>query len=127
MKGVRMSKRSADNHRACLRVLMVALVILAALPAAWAEDTTAATATQDNASEAKAKFEIYGAAMLDMGYQTGASHPDWYDVVRPTKLPAYRDEYVPGRQFLCRRASEPSGFQELRSDWPWRAEDYIRV
>ena len=38
-------------------------------------------------------FEIYGAAMLDMGYQFKQNDPDWYDVLRPTKLPSYKDEY----------------------------------
>ena len=34
-----------------------------------------------------------GHAMLDMGYQSGQSNPDWFDVMRPTKLPAFEDEY----------------------------------
>jgi hypothetical protein len=106
-----MIKRSTDNRRACLRLWMAALVLLASLPAAWAEDTTAATAAQDNASEAKAKFEIYGAAMLDMGYQKGASHPDWFDVVRPTKLPAYKDEYAPEGNFFAGVRQSRLGFK----------------
>ena len=44
-------------------------------------------------AEAGAGFEIYGAAMLDMGYQFNSNDPDWFDVMRPTKLPAYRDEF----------------------------------
>jgi len=38
-------------------------------------------------------FEIYGFAMMDMGYNAGAIQPDWFDVMRPTKLPAYKDEF----------------------------------
>jgi hypothetical protein len=38
-------------------------------------------------------LSIYGHAMLDMGYQSGASDPDWFDVVRPTKLPSYEGEF----------------------------------
>lgn len=41
----------------------------------------------------ESRFDIYGAAMLDMGYQSGQNDPDWYDVVRPTKLPSYEDEF----------------------------------
>jgi hypothetical protein len=41
----------------------------------------------------KAYLDIYGHAMLDMGYQFGASDPDWYDVVRPSKLPVYAKQY----------------------------------
>ena len=32
-------------------------------------------------------FEVYGFAMLDSGYQFKQNDPDWFDVVRPTKLP----------------------------------------
>jgi len=34
------------------------------------------------------KAEIYGFAMLDMGYQTKQNDPAWFDVLRPTKLPS---------------------------------------
>ncbi len=39
------------------------------------------------------RFDIYGAAMLDMGYQFNQNDPDWFDVMRPTKLPSYKDEF----------------------------------
>lgn len=38
-------------------------------------------------------MEIYGFIMMDAGYNANQIHPDWYDVVRPTKLPAYENEY----------------------------------
>lgn len=38
-------------------------------------------------------FSIYGFAMTDIGYNTKQIHPDWYDVVRPTKLPTMVNEY----------------------------------
>lgn len=44
------------------------------------------------ATEQKA-LEIYGFIMMDAGYNANQIHPDWYDVVRPTKLPAYPGEY----------------------------------
>ena len=31
--------------------------------------------------------------MLDMGYQKNQNHPDWFDTVRPTKLPSFEDEF----------------------------------
>lgn len=43
--------------------------------------------------EKKPTLDIYGHVMLDMGYQTGASDPAWYDVVRPSKLPVYSKQY----------------------------------
>jgi hypothetical protein len=38
-------------------------------------------------------LDLYGFAMLDMGYQTGQNDPDWFDVLRPTKLPAFEDQF----------------------------------
>jgi hypothetical protein len=38
-------------------------------------------------------FDIYGFAMLDMGYETGQSDPNWFDAARPTKLPAFDGQY----------------------------------
>jgi hypothetical protein len=45
------------------------------------------------ASTDKARLDLYGFAMLDMGYETGQQDPDWFDVVRPTKLPSFEDEF----------------------------------
>jgi hypothetical protein len=39
------------------------------------------------------QMEIYGHAMLDMGYQTKQNDPDWFDVVRPSKLPSFEGEF----------------------------------
>ena len=44
------------------------------------------------AGEAKA-FEFYGHIMTDVGYNFGQTHPDWFDVSRPTKLPSFENEY----------------------------------
>ena len=44
-------------------------------------------------SDASAKIDLYGFAMLDMGYDFGQNNPDWFDVMRPSKLPAFRDEF----------------------------------
>ena len=37
--------------------------------------------------------EFYGFAMMDSGYNFGAIDPNWFDVVRPTKLPASPGEF----------------------------------
>ena len=41
----------------------------------------------------KKTMEIYGFIMMDAGYNFDQIHPDWFDVVSPSKLPAYKDEY----------------------------------
>ena len=49
---------------------------------------------QDN-SKGESTFQIYGFAMMDMGYQFKQNHPDWFDVIRPTKLPSFPNEFAP--------------------------------
>ncbi len=39
------------------------------------------------------EMEIYGFVMMDGGYNFNQSDPDWFDVVRPTKLPAFKNEF----------------------------------
>jgi hypothetical protein len=41
----------------------------------------------------KTSMNLYGFAMLDMGYQANQSNPDWFDVARPTQLPSFEKEY----------------------------------
>jgi hypothetical protein len=91
-----------------VRRTLAALLLLAAVPIARAgagdvspgpepapAPPPAAVVAQDAAAknEAKPRLDIYGFAMLDMGYQSKQNHPDWFDVVRPTKLPAYENEF----------------------------------
>ena len=38
---------------------------------------------------------MYGFAMLDAGYNFGQIDPNWFDVMRPTKLPAFNNEFGP--------------------------------
>ena len=63
----------------------------------------ATVATQEAAPkpEAKPRMDIYGFAMLDMGYQSEQNHPDWYDTLRPTKLPSYENEYGEDGRFFA--------------------------
>ena len=44
----------------------------------------------------KARFEIYGHVMTDVGYSGNQLDPDWFDVNRPTKLAAFEDEFGEG-------------------------------
>jgi hypothetical protein len=38
-------------------------------------------------------MDVYGFIMLDAGYNANSIDPNWFDVVRPTKLPAYQNQY----------------------------------
>jgi len=51
-------------------------------------------------------FQMYGFAMLDMGYQFKQNDGDWFDVIRPTKLPAFKDQFAPdGKTYFSVRQS----------------------
>ena len=64
-----------------------------------AKEATAKEATASPAEAAKSApkgtFNIYGHVMLDSGYNFGQIDPNWYDVMRPTKLPAFKDQFAP--------------------------------
>ncbi|HJU53598.1 MAG TPA: DcaP family trimeric outer membrane transporter [Pyrinomonadaceae bacterium] len=70
-------------------------------------------------------FEVYGFAMMDMGYEFKQQHPDWFDVVRPTKLPSFKDEFGPdGHTYfgvrqtrLGVRSSTPTKYGELKTQF----------
>ncbi len=62
-------------------------------PAPTPTPTPAVTQAPAAPAEPKPRLDIYGFAMLDMGYQTGQNDPNWFDVVRPTKLPAFENEF----------------------------------
>ena len=61
------------------------------------------------------RFEVYGFAMADAIVDFNQNNPDWYDTARPSRLPAFEDEfgedghfYLSGRQSrLGARASIP--------------------
>jgi len=72
-------------------------------------------------------FQIYGFAMTDIGYNANQIHPDWFDVVRPTKLPTMKNEYgTDGNVFFSVRQTRfgvKSGTQtplgELFTQFEW--------
>ena len=39
--------------------------------------------------EKKSTLDLYGFVMLDAGYDFKTNNPDWFDVVRPTKLASF--------------------------------------
>jgi len=51
------------------------------------------TTTKDE--EHKTTLDLYGFVMLDSGYDFKTNDPDWFDVMRPTKLPSAPGEFAP--------------------------------
>ena len=79
-----MKKTNPAAYRLAGRLL--ALLVLVHASAAVAQTPAASP-------EPGPRLELYGFAMLDMGYQSKQNDPDWFDVVRPTKLPAFENEF----------------------------------
>jgi outer membrane DcaP-like protein len=65
------------------RWLLIVLAVACAMSMVTAQDD----------DDKKTRIDIYGFAMLDMGYEEGQSDPQWFDVVRPTKLPSFENEF----------------------------------
>src|SRR5512138_2428156 len=60
-----------------------------------------------NAQESKGPaLEISGQVMTDVGYNFNRVNPDYFDVMRPTQLPAYANQYgTDGNVFFSVRQS----------------------
>jgi hypothetical protein len=58
-----------------------------------ATKTSLPQAADTQKQESKPRMDIYGYAMLDMGYNFGQIDPNWFDVMRPTKLPSFPNEF----------------------------------
>jgi hypothetical protein len=117
-------KKEADVKR----TLFLAAALLAIAPALRADSASApagpepaptptpaaaAATTQDAAAkpEAKPRLDIYGFAMLDMGYQSKQNDPNWFDVLRPTKLPSYANQFGEDGHFFAGVRQSRLGFK----------------
>jgi hypothetical protein len=84
----------------------------------------AATAQAENG---KSRTEIYGYVMTDVGVNQKAIDPAWFDVQRPTKLPAFENEFGrDGSVFFSVRQTRfgvksflPAGDAEIKTTFEW--------
>jgi len=73
------------------------------------------------------KVQIYGFEMTDFGHDFEQNDPNWFDVMRPTKLPAFKDEFgKDGRTYAGVRQTRiglktflPTSIGELRTTFEW--------
>jgi hypothetical protein len=78
-------------------------------------------------AHAESTFEAYGFIMMDAGYNARQLHPDWFDVLRPTKLPSFKDEFgTDGNTFFGVRqtrfgvrSSTPTDLGDLKTQFEW--------
>src|SRR3954452_5720929 len=100
-------------------------VAVAAGPTAKGKAGAEAQETPAAPQEEKKKnsVDFYGYVMLDSGYEFGQSDPNWSDVMRPTKLASFKDQYAPdGKVFFGVRqtrfgvkTSTPTGVGDLKT------------
>ncbi|HSE23855.1 MAG TPA: DcaP family trimeric outer membrane transporter [Pyrinomonadaceae bacterium] len=94
-------------------------------PAAPAPPPPDTVASKPQDAKGESTFEVYGFAMLDAGYQFKQNDPDWFDVVRPTKLPSFPNEFAPnGNTYFSVRqsrlgvkSSTPTKYGELKTQF----------
>ena len=71
------------------------------------------------------RMQIYGFVMTDMIYDIKQVNPDWFDVLRPTKLPAVADEFGDNGNFWASvrqtrfgvRGWLPTGWGEVKTEF----------
>ena len=81
-----MKLHSHAIRRCWRRCILPALFVVATSP-------IAARAQESEKAAANPRLELYGFIMTDAAYQFGQSSGDWFDVLRPTKLPAFEEQY----------------------------------
>jgi len=88
-----------------------------------AEGTLPQADVDQDAGKSKTTMQIYGAAQLDLGYDAGANDPNWFDVMRTTKLPAFADQFGKGGRTYSGvrqsrfgvKTSTPTGWGDLKT------------
>ncbi len=90
--------------------------------------TTAASQTETSKEEKQhPRYDLYGFVMLDLGYDFGQNDPNWFDVMRPTKLPSFTNQFGrDGRLYTGVRQTRvgikayfPTPLGELKTIWEW--------
>ncbi|WP_237056789.1 DcaP family trimeric outer membrane transporter [Microbulbifer sediminum] len=76
-----------------------------------------ASAQGDGELFSKPKLNLYTTIQLDMGYEKNQTADNWFDVMRPTKLPAFEGEFPPDGNFYASVRQTRMGF---KGNWQTR-------
>ena len=82
-----------------------------------------AQAQNANTNATGPTFDLYGFVMADMIFEFGQSNPDWFDALRPSKLPAVEDEFGKDGRFYAgirqtkfgAKSTIPTGIGQLKT------------
>ena len=104
-------ERRTNTVRRVIGGVACVLGLAVAAPAAEAQDATGTT------------FDIYGFVMADMIFEFGQSNPDWFDALRPSKLPAVEDQFGKDGRFYAgirqskigAKSATPTGLGTLKT------------
>jgi hypothetical protein len=108
--------------------MRAARTVLGAVALAAAALLAPAAPGQDAAAKPEGpRLEIYGFAQTDIGYDFNQVDPDWFDVLRVTKLPRYENEFgEDGRTYFSVRQSRfgvkglvPTKIGEITTIFEW--------
>jgi hypothetical protein len=107
------------RNRRRLRRSIAAAVLGAAAGFAFGQATPTAPETPGP------RLQVYGFAMLDLIYDFNQVDPNWFDMVRPSKLPAFADQFGEDGNFwasvrpsrLGVRSWLPTGLGEIRTEF----------
>jgi hypothetical protein len=70
------------------------------------------------AQDKKNNFEVYGFILTDAGYNFNSIDPDWFDVMRPTKLPKYKNQFgTSGNYFISVRQTRLGVRSSTQTEW----------
>lgn len=103
--------RRTNTVRRVVGAVACALGLAVVAPKAQAQTATGTT------------FDIYGFVMADMIFEFNQSNPEWFDALRPSKLPAFDDEFGQNGRFYAgirqskigAKATIPTGMGELKT------------
>jgi hypothetical protein len=106
-----MIARRTSSVRRVIGGVACVLGLAVVAPKAQAQDASGTT------------FDLYGFVMADMIFEFGQSNPDWFDTVRPSKLPSVEDEYGKDGRFYAgirqskigAKSSTPTGLGTLKT------------
>jgi hypothetical protein len=81
-----------NTTKGAARVTLVLILGMLLAPGCAGQPQDSPPASKRELKE-KPWLDIYGFAMMDAGYDFKQVDPDWFDVVRPTKLPASKNQF----------------------------------
>jgi DcaP outer membrane protein len=93
----------------------------------WCMPLLVLTMLASPAAAEDTQFDVYGFVMMDAGYSFNQTDPDWFDVIRTTKLPAFEDQFAPdGNTYFSVRqtrfgvkSTTPTDMGALKTQFEW--------